>query len=387
MYHNHIVIVGAGIVGLSTAVALLNQGVARVTILEQATVDHPRATSHGFSRLIRPEYGADRQYTEMVRHSLQQWKQWARQTQRTLYTPTGMLVMGKEHDGLTSPGYYSLREAGFAPEALNRHACKERFPQFNVEDYDVFTYNKEAGMLHASTCLQTLRQMILDMGGLIKEGCRVTQILHENRLRPIRLRLHNGQELTADRLVLATGPWVHRLLANLQLPIQMTRQYLLYFSQLPISEFGISAFPAFLADDLYGFPIYTATGPHWLKAASHSFGTDIDPDDIPIIEERVIKQVTQRLYHLIPALQQAQLVHIDACMYDVSPDEHFILDRHPADKRIVFATGLSGHGFKFGPLIGSLLSSLLCETPPAVSMERFRLARFAHVSQQAHSVA
>jgi glycine/D-amino acid oxidase-like deaminating enzyme len=75
-------------------------------------------------------------------------------------------------------------------------------------------------------------------------------------------------------------------------------------------------------------------------------------------------------------------------MYDVSPDEDFILDYHPQDPRIVFATGLTGHGFKFGPLLGEMLTSLVRNTPPIVPMEHFRLARFAPARMsQAASVA
>jgi glycine/D-amino acid oxidase-like deaminating enzyme len=64
-------------------------------------------------------------------------------------------------------------------------------------------------------------------------------------------------------------------------------------------------------------------------------------------------------------------------MYDVTPDQDFILDRLPTDPRVVLATGLSGHGFKFGPLLGELLSSMVCDTQPVVPLERFQLARFA----------
>ena len=63
-----------------------------------------------------------------------------------------------------------------------------------------------------------------------------------------------------------------------------------------------------------------------------------------------------QLAAILPALRDAPVARIDSCIYDVSPDEHFILDRLPDDPRIVIATGLSGHGFKFGLLLGELLS-------------------------------
>ncbi len=380
MYQKHITIVGAGIVGLSTAFALLKQGIKHVTVLEQVSVGHDGAESHGLSRLIRPEYGAERFYTEMVQSSFKLWKSLENHTRRTLYTPTGMLVLGYEDDGVTQSSYDTLCEVGYTPEYLTRYTCMQRFPQFNTQSYDLFTYNTEAGMLHVSTCLQALKDAILDLGGTILETSRVTHITHNSQYHPPCLYLSTGEKLTADRVVLATGPWVHRLLEELHLPVRLTRQYLLYFANLPPATFGLNAFPAFIADKLYGFPIHSTcagSGPSWLKAASHDFGATANPDETSVIDERVIKQATRELYDLIPDLRHAELAHIDTCIYDVSPDENFILDRYPGDPRIIFASGLSGHGFKFGPLLGEMLSSMVCETESVIPLERFRLSRFA----------
>ncbi len=391
MYQQRLVIVGAGIVGLSTAYTLLKQGMKRVTVLEQATIDHSQAASHGISRLLRFEYGGDKLYSEMVRLSLKRWQDLERISRRTLYTQTGLLVLGNENDNFTQSSYYTLRELGHSPERLTRRSCTQRFPQFNTQTYDMLTYNIDAGMLHASSCLQTLRDRIRDLGGEIYEQQQVTHIIHGSQLRPIRLQTASGGELAADRVVLATGSWVHRLLGELQLPVRLTRQYLLYFAQLPASLFGAFAFPAFIADDLYGFPIHntcTGTGPGWLKAASHTFGMPAEPGGTPDVEEHVIKQITQALYSLLPALQDAELAHIDSCIYDVSRDEDFILDYLPGDSRIVFATGMTGHAFKFGLLLGEILTNLLCETTSVVPLERFQLARFTQCKRiHAHSVA
>lgn len=381
VYQQRIVIVGAGIIGLSTAYALLKQGMQHVTVLEQETVDHRRATSHGLSRLLRFEYGADMLYSEMVRLSLQRWRNLERSTRRVLYTPTGLLVLGHEDDNSTSASYHVLRELGLSPERLSRHYCSQNFPQFSIQNYDAFTYNANAGILQASMCLRTLRDAIIDLGGSIVENCRLTHIKHDNRSRSICLFTNTHEEFLADRVVLATGPWIQHILDDIHLPVRMTRQYLLYFDHLPISTFSSPTFPAFMADDFYGFPLHsscTGTGPGWLKVADHSCGVTIDPDDPPVIDERVIAQVRSGLSKLIPALQRAELVHVDACMYDVSTDGNFILDYVPGDPRIIFATGLSGHGFKFGPLLGELLSAMLCETNPVVPLDRFRLARFSY---------
>jgi len=392
VYQQRIVIVGAGIVGLSTAYALLKQGMEHVTVLEQEAVDHRRGTSYGMSRLLRFEYGADALYSEMVQLSPKRWRNLERTTKRTLCTRTGLLVLGNEGDNFTQPSHLTLRALGLPTQPLARYECKQRFPQFDLSPYDQFTYNTEAGILHASTCLQTLKASILDLGGKIYEAQRVMHVMHHSPRLPVRLRLQNSEDVLAEHVVLAVGPWVHRLLGQLRLPIRMTRQYLLYFANLPLSSFGLSTFPAFLADELYGFPIHPSIcagyGPGWFKATSHAFGASVDPDEVPPVDERVITQVKRKLYDLLPALTCAKLARVDSCMYDVSPDEHFILDYHPDDPRIVLATGLTGHGFKFGPLLGEVLSALVRDTPPIVPMERFRLARFAQRRfQQATSVA
>jgi len=380
-----VVIVGAGIVGLSTAYALLTQGTKHVNVVEQEAVDHRRAASHGVSRLLRFEYGSDLFYSEMVVQSLRRWQQLENRTRRTIYTPTGMLVLGTERDNFTQPSYQVSQALRLRTERLSQQSCKQRFPQFFTQHSDIITYNAQGGILHASTCVQTLRDLIIDLGGTIYESCRVTDIQHDNPARPIRIQTSTGEAFTADQVVLATGSWVHRLLSDLHLPVQVTRQYLLYFAGLSYAAFGVNAFPAFFTNDLYGFPMHhTADGQAYqcFKAASHSFGTPIDPDDILPQEAQVVARVRASLENVLPALQQAELVRVDSCMYDVTPDEDFILDHVPYDPRLLFASGLSGHGFKFGPLLGEILASIVRDTPPPVPLERFRLARFARQRQQ-----
>lgn len=380
-----IIIVGAGIVGLSTAYALLQQGMRNVTILEQASVDHRRGTSHGLSRLLRFEYGHERFYTQLVQSSMECWRDLQRKSRRTLYSPVGLLVLGHERDNFTQPSYHILRELGLPTKHLSPKECRTRFPQFTTHDYNFCTYSSEAVILHASSCLQTLKEHVLDLGGTICETSRVARIAHEHSQRPIRLQLTSGDEYVADRVVLALGPWVHKLIGSQRLPVHMTRQYLLYFAHLPVSNFGYQAFPAFFARELYGFPLhssYAGRGPAWLKVASHDFGIPADPDEIHVVDKEFIAHLQRNICELLPAVQNATLAQIESCMYDVTDDEDFILDTLPDDPRIVIGTGLSGHGFKFGPMLGEMLSSLVREAEPPVSMRRFQLERFSHVREQ-----
>jgi monomeric sarcosine oxidase len=388
------VIEGAGIVGLSTAYALLARGMQRVTVLEQEIVDHPRSTSHGASRLLRFEYGPNSLYAEMVLLSLNRWMALQKISKRLLYIRTGLLVLGREDDGFTLESYRSLRALGLPTERLPEQRCRQRFPQFETHAFDVLTYNREAGILQASAALRALKALVVAMGGRICEKTRVRHVEAGDRQHPVRLYLASGETLSADRVVLATGPWVHRLLGDLHLPVQTTRQHLLYFGGLPRETFGVTIFPAFMANDLYGLPIHSNSSVNgedlpWLKVASHATGPLIDPDaiDEPAPGQRLVRQAIHDLEQLIPALRRAYLAHISTCMYDMSPDGDFILDHLPNEPRVSFATGLSGHGFKFGPLLGELLCSLVCEEEPLIPLTAFRLARFQRASRADHRPA
>ncbi|HEX5547023.1 MAG TPA: FAD-dependent oxidoreductase, partial [Ktedonobacterales bacterium] len=177
-------------------------------------------------------------------------------------------------------------------------------------------------------------------------------------------------------VIVAAGPWVHDVLPGLASPVRPTRQQVCYFSNLPDPEmFAVGRFPVFLVGmNQYGFPLH---GPGWIKVGLHAFGETADPNAgyDPDMEE--VEAVRNFLRRVIPDAAEAKLELVDRCMYDVTPDEDFILDRHPGGNGVIIGSGFSGHGFKFGILIGELLAALARGDESPVSMERFRLDRFS----------
>ena len=69
----------------------------------------------------------------------------------------------------------------------------------------------------------------------------------------------------------------------------------------------------------------------------------------------------------------------------MSPDEHFIVDRHPQHANVVFAAGLSGHGFKFAPVLGRALADLALDGGTELPIEFLVAARFRVPSSQSES--
>ncbi len=374
MARERMIVVGGGVMGLATAAALAGADVD-VTVLERFAVAHEWASSHGLTRAIRHEYGPAAIYTQMVARSLDLWDDLARETGRRLYTQTGVLTLGQPDDGHTLPGYDVMRAAGLPVERLTPTQCAHRFPQFRPDDYAAITYNPIGGMLYASECLFALADRVRARGGVIREGVRVARV--DVRGAGGRVVLADGSEIAADRVIVTAGPWVRDVLPDLPLPIRATRQQVCYFGGLDPASFGVGAFPVFLASmEYYGFPLVAGPdGSPWFKAASHVFGATVDPNVPYAPDPAEIAGVQDFLRRVIPAASQAPLVATDCCMYDLAPDEDFILDYHPAGAGVIIGSGFSGHGLKFGVLIGRLLAALALGAEPEVPLDTFRLAR------------
>jgi glycine/D-amino acid oxidase-like deaminating enzyme len=307
----------------------------------------------------------------MVADSLAMWEALAQATGRHLYTETGVLTLGQPDDGHTLPGFEVMRTAGLPVAQLTPDECRQRFPQFRPDSYGAITYNPRGGMLHASECLLALVEQAQSLGAVIREGVRVTKV--EPLPAQARVTLDDGTVLTADHVIVTVGPWIRDVLPELAGAVRPTRQQVCYLTGLPAREFGVGAFPVFLSGmHYYGFPLQ---GPGWFKVGSHAFGAEVDPNVPYPPDEGEVAEVRAFLREVIPAAANAPVALVDRCMYDVTEHEDFILDYHPAGERVIVGAGFSGHGFKFGILIGELLAALALGEPPVFPLETFRLGR------------
>ena len=371
----HVVVVGAGAFGGWTALHLRRQG-ARVTLLDAWGPGNARASSGGETRVIRATYGPRAVYTRLAARALTLWKEHEQRWHRQLYHGIGVLWLVESDEQYEKDALPILRAAGVRFEELAGPEVSRRYPQINCDRVRWAIFEKDGGYLTARRACAAVLE------GFLAEGGEYRQLAVQN-VQPragelSTVTLSDGSQLTADRFVFACGPWLGSLFPDvIGERIRATRQEVFFFGTPPgDGRFGEEAMPVW-ADHgtrfMYGIP-----GNEWrgFKVADDTRGPVFDPTNgerTPSPE--ALQTAREYLAYRFPGLKGAPLLEARVCQYEGSPDEHFIIDRHPAAANAWLVGGGSGHGFKHGPAVGELVARLVLkdEAPDA----QFRLSRFA----------
>jgi sarcosine oxidase len=350
-------VVGAGLLGLSTAWALARQG-REVTVAERATVGHDRSGSKGAARIFRLGYGNPR-YVAMADRSEGMWRDLEHETGHQLLQTTGQITFGEQLDQLVQ----AMDEAHVAYEILADGEAAARFGSLRVAGRAVF--EPRSGVLAADACLDALRQAA---GVELLEHTVVSDISDDGRQVHVRL---GDMKTSVSVVVLCCGPWSPAMLTGLGVSHQLTAtlQQVAYLAPIAGREPSLPVFVEWGRPTFYGLP----AGPSgWLKIGFHGFGPDVDADQVELAPDGdLLRRLANKTEQLLPDFDPRP-VRTERCFYDNSPDEDFVIDRVG---RVVIGAGSSGHGFKFGPLLGEALADLATFTPPSLDLSSFRLAR------------
>lgn len=351
-----LVVVGAGITGASTAYHAARLG-KRVLLIEKYQIGHAHGSSHGPSRIIRLGY-SDPHHVHLAQLAYGAWSEIEAESGETLMVKTGGLDFSLHATHSLNATRRCLLSEEIPHDWLDAAEIKSRFPQFNLPDSAVGLYQADSAILDADRCVFTLVDLAKRHGALLWEGERVQHIFPTGAGVQIQT---DSKTVLADRLVLAAGPWTQELTAplGLSLPLTITHEQVGYFEPLDPNLFEVGRFPLMIAhhDDApfnSGFPLYGEPGVKLMiehKRGGEDVQTAVDLDRL----QRLKRYANQ----LLPGL--GRLIRADVCRYTLTPDEGFILDRHPDWPQIVIATPCSGHGFKFGSIIGKLLTQLAFE--------------------------
>ncbi|XP_078363004.1 peroxisomal sarcosine oxidase-like [Oculina patagonica] len=380
-------VIGAGVVGSSTARYLASRG-QKTLLLEQFPLPHWRGSSHGQTRIIRGSY-PEPYYTKMVVEALEMWKQIeAKAQQEILITNVGMLSV---EDG---PGKglkeikKSFNAAGEIYEVLSSQKLKQRFPELSYPPSYTGVLESSAGILMADKCLRVLQEQFVEFGGTLKDGEVVTEV-HPGSLVTIKT---SKNLFTARKVICTAGPWTNKLLKplGLTLPLKTTKTTVLYWKTKQPGIYSLkNGFPTFYdctvsgGERLYGIPSFeypdmVKFGPSG-QCQLPEMRQEVDPDlrdshrDLVEIHIQRIRGYIEKHF---PRIDHREPAIVEACTYTLTPDENFVLDKHPRFPNIIIGAGFSAHGFKLGPVSGKILAQLAMNETPSYDMSPFRIARF-----------
>lgn len=352
-----VIILGTGGVGSAAAMHLAARG-AKVLGIDQFEHGHNRGSSHGQTRAIRMAYFEHADYVPLLRRAYALWDELERTSARKLFHKTGLLEIGPA-DGIVVPGVLeSAAKYDLPVEQLSRVDVEERFPGFAMPEDALAVFERNAGFLMVEDCvLAHIEQAKMHGAEFIVNEPVVSWRADDDA---VAVSTATG-EYHAARLIVTAGAWTGAMLSRLKVPLEVRRKHLHWFAAVDERyriEHGAPTFFFELPDNsfFYGFPQIDERG---VKAAEHSGGEpvtdpkepnrDVDPAD----RARVENFLTQHL----PAVTCQPTKHC-VCMYTMTLDEHFVVDAHPAHPNVCFAAGLSGHGFKFTPVLGAALADL-----------------------------
>ncbi|GAQ89326.1 sarcosine oxidase [Klebsormidium nitens] len=388
-----VIVVGAGIMGSATAWELTRRG-RTVLLLEQFDFLHRRGSSHGESRIIRRTYPQD-YYTKMMELSYNLWEEAQQEAGVRVYTQTGGLDFGRRNNAEVQGLIRSCEVHKVEHEVLTAAAAMDRFPQLRLPDDHVAIYSPAAGVLNATKAVAMFQRLATARGATLRDRIKIEHIGTKRLVdgsTGVEVLANDGRTVFAGKkCVIAAGAWSKSLfkkIAGVEVPVEPLHTTVAYWRTIGTDGFSAAkGFPVFINYEqpalIYGMPCLEFPG--LLKAAFH-LGPLCDPD--ARAPEPLLADVHK---YVVPFLREkfGSAVRTDApalaegCMYSMTPDEDFILDFLPLPDQpkqkgpILVAAGFSGHGFKFGPLIGKIMADLATTGKcPEVPLHRFALGRF-----------
>ncbi|KAI8077341.1 FAD dependent oxidoreductase [Gilbertella persicaria] len=372
--HAHILIVGAGCFGLSTAYALSldKEKHYRITMYDRGeSVPVSDAASTDISKVVRIDYGHQRLYTDLGIEAIDAWHAWNKEVSEPLFHQVGVLAFssGGEYSPLEKDNLKTIEEAGYgdAIERLTASQIKQRYPFLSDtvnNGYDIAYFNKLGGWCNSSEaikhlyakCVQNNVEFVLGK----ETGC-FTQLVTDphNTRSVIGIKTKDGLVHYADRVIIAAGPWTSSLI-EMHHQVMATGQIVVHFQLSEKEKQQLKDLPNWSGDvsrtGFYGFP-YNKDG--ILKVGKHARGyLHPRPNDgisVPrtqsshpgdTIPQSALDEFRDFLDAFLPITTALDIVYSRVCWYSDSIDGDFVIGCHPDYDDLVVAAGDSGHAMK-----------------------------------------
>ncbi|MBC8353766.1 MAG: N-methyl-L-tryptophan oxidase [Planctomycetes bacterium] len=369
-----VIVLGTGGIGSAAAFHLAQRNV-KVLGLDRFPGGHANGSSHGQTRIIRKAYFEHADYVPLLIRAYELWADLEERSSEKLYHEVGLIEVGPP-DGIVVPGVLaSACQHQLRVDELSDQEVAERFSGFAVPEGNVAVFEQNAGFLMVERCVLAHLSEANKLGAELRTGEVVLDWQASHR--GVTVRTDKGT-YAAQKLVVAAGPWSKELLVGLGVKLRVLRKHLHWYACDDPRYRADNGCPGYFyetpAGCFYGFPQIDEQG---VKVADHTGGTEIrDPlTDDRCTEPRDVSRAEAFLRQYLPGVSTTSNQHA-VCYYTMSPDDHFIVDRHPEHDNVVFAAGLSGHGFKFASVLGEVLAELTTSGRTTTPIEFLRLGRF-----------
>jgi sarcosine oxidase len=373
-----VAVVGLGVIGLSTALALARRGL-RVVGIDRWGSGHPATSSTGPSRSLRLAYEQPI-YVELAREAIQRWHALEVDTGERILLLTGQLDLGPaaKLDALAA----GMRACAAPFDELHAREVASRFPEFRPRADERALFHADAGTVLADAGMWALRREAVSAGAHLSEPEAAVRLDVSGEEGVV--ETERGRTIRASTVIVSAGPWLGGLLATvgIDLPLapavaQVTFIGMPQLEDRPgiadwqVDEHGVG---------VYGHPV---PGVGYKVAFDAGSADPWDPDTTewtpdPAEAATLAEWVATRL----PGAE-SHLIRHQRHPWTMTPDGDFVIDRRGP---LVVAGGCAGHAFKFGPALGELVADLAEGTPPP-GAERFAMDRPAIVGTRAEATA
>ena len=376
MPHFDVVICGLGAMGSAALEQLARRG-ARVLGIERFVPGHDRGSSHGASRIIRLGYFEHPSYVPLLRRAYAAWRELEQRSGSELLHVTGILEMGSPNSTLVRGTLASAQAHSLPHELLAASDLMRRFPQFQLPADYVGVLQGDGGWLAVEGAFEAWISLAARAGAEMQTDVTVRALEQHGSV--VRVRTDRGA-VEADCTIVAAGAWTKSLIPGLAGKLRVTREVMAWFDAPERARSMLDRLPVFMLESRHGMH-YGIPPPHadisaGIKVAKHHHRNQtVDPDDY----DRAVSQEDEALIRAAladhaPALN-GELLVAKTCLYTLTPDGDFLIDRLPGSPQIIVASACSGHGFKFAPVIGEILADLATVGETRHVIARFGLGR------------
>lgn len=372
-----IAVIGLGATGSAALCHLARRGV-RAMGIERFQLGHPYGSSHGTTRIIRLAHFENAAYGPLMRRAYRLWRELEMMADVRLISTTGIAEIGPADGPLIRGTIAGASRYGLPHEVMDAQSLQRIYPGFRLPETYVAVLQPDGGYIAAEAALRANIRIAVAAGAVVRTDETVLAV--EPLADGVRIRT-NRADIECDGVILAAGPWMQSLLPELPLALRVTRQAVAWFEPDDAARFSADRFPVFILETEhghhYGFPVDQRMGSGIKIAKHHHRQQVVDPDAcdraVSPDDEAAIRTP---LSAYLPGAN-GRLLCAQTCLYTMTPDETFIIDRVPGFPQIVIASPCCGHGFKFSPVIGEILADLVTRGTTEHDIGQFQLQRFA----------